>query len=517
MPCAINPDPDQTGLSLTAPGAQMRSGPGRVRRCRARYPGSIGAANRAFKDFWSRARCLAVALGLALLLIWTPKGPTRAQEAVELTLDQARLLAVEALKAGDPGLAIQVARGLLLANPQDPFAHYVIATAHANLNQPGPGRAAAAKAYRYSDTGPDKYRAAQLAARLAYQEQRPTLAQIWLRRTAIHAPNETDLELVGRDYKVLRAQNPWALRIRTDLRPSSNVNNGADTALQIIDGVPVAGVLGPTAQALSGIIGSLDLAATYRLRASQTSATSLGGRLYIERVALSSDAQAQAPLARNSMFGSTFAELSLRHGFLAGAPGKGGAGFVDLAIGESWYGEARSYRFGRLSLDRTWRLQNETTVRMNGLVEDRFDARYRSNGATILGLNAEFNRRLGNGDLLALSLALRDTDSVSANGTFQAASFRAAYSFDQPVGPVRLSAGLTLGYSDYPVYQSGLFLVPGGRQDQSYYADVNMFFDQIDYAGFAPMLRIRAGRRRSNDSRFNSREVSVSLGIQSKF
>ena len=44
-----------------------------------------------------------------------------------------------------------------------------------------------------------------------------------------------------------------------------------------------------------------------------------------------------------------------------------------------------------------------------------------------------------------------------------------------------------------------------------------MLFDQLDYAGFAPMLRLRAGRKSSNDSRYDIRELSVSLGIESKF
>ena len=85
------------------------------------------------------------------------------------------------------------------------------------------------------------------------------------------------------------------------------------------------------------------------------------------------------------------------------------------------------------------------------------------------------------------------------------------------MGPVKLDLALTLGYSDYPNYQSGFIVVPGGRQDKSIYADVNLMFENWDYAGFAPSLRIRAGRTSSNDSRFQTRELSIGLGIQSKF
>ena len=47
--------------------------------------------------------------------------------------------------------------------------------------------------------------------------------------------------------------------------------------------------------------------------------------------------------------------------------------------------------------------------------------------------------------------------------------------------------------------------------------DVTLFFEDYDYAGFAPTVRISAGRRSSNFSMFSSSEFSVSLGIRSKF
>ena len=462
-------------------------------------------------------RAFAFCLGLALC--WLPD-TGQAQDRVvshELSLNQARELAVLALKSGDPGLAIQISKGLLKANRRDPFAYHVIARAHASLNQPNLSRRAAARAYRYSETGQAQFLTAQLAARMAYAEGKPTLAQIWLRRTAIHAPTEREEKLVARDYRALRVQNPWAFRLRTDLRPSNNVNNGADTALQIIDGVPVTGFLSPTARALSGVIGSVDIVSTYRLRANQTSATTLGGRLYVQRVALSSASRSKAPLAHNSDFSSTYGELSLRHGFNVGPKGKGGSAAIDLALGESWYAGKRSYRFGRLGAERTWRLdKGRTRLQLNAMAEARSKARYASNDARILGLGARLGRKLDNGDSVTVTVALRDTAAKSPNGTFTSASMRTSYAFGKPVGPARISAGLVLGYSDYPTYIT-FIAAPGGRQDKSAYADLSLFFDEYDYAGFAPMLRLRTGRKTSNISRFSTRDLSVSLSVESKF
>jgi hypothetical protein len=467
----------------------------------------------------------AAAAGFGLLLTLAPPvfaqtAPTPAtQSGGDLTLDleQARQLAVYALRNGNPGLAIQLAGGLLQANPKDPLAHFVIASAYAGQDRLGDGRAAAARAYRYSSRKTDRFQAAQLAAKLAYEDNRLTLAQIWLRRTAIQAPSEEVEQQLARDYGILRQLNPWSLRLRSDLRPSSNVNNGADTALQIIDGVPVTGVLSGAARALSGLIGSADIGLSYRMRGDAKSATSLGGRLYVQRVALSGAARDLAPRARNADYASTFAEVSLRHRFATGPAERGGAASVDLALGESWWGGRRSYRFARFGTDRSWRIGDATRLKLLGLAERRMKARYRSNDADILGFGAKLGRGLRNGDRLSVTLALRDSRARHFNGTFRSASVRTDYTFGQPVGPARISAGLVLGYSDYPKYRSGIFLVPGGRQDKSVYGDLSLFFYRYDYAGFAPKLRLRAGRKISNDSRFDTRELSVSLGIESKF
>ena len=83
----------------------------------------------------------AAILALALL---TPAA-ARAQTEVALSLPEARELAVYALNAGKPDLAIQVAEGLLQADGGDAVAWFVIASAHAQANRPREGRRAAAQ------------------------------------------------------------------------------------------------------------------------------------------------------------------------------------------------------------------------------------------------------------------------------------------------------------------------------------------------------------------------------------
>ncbi len=448
--------------------------------------------------------CLALLLGL---------GGTALAEPVSLTTDQTRALARAALERGDTGTAIAAARGLLQADPKDAYAYFILSHAHAAQGELTLGRKAAAYAFRHAETTPDKVSAGEQAARLAAAQDRPGLAQIWLRRTAIHVRDPAAKDRMARDYHHLRQVNPVSFNLVTSVRPSSNVNNGADSSLQVIEGIPVTGILSGAAQALSGTIATADLALGYRLRATETGRTTLGLRLYTRHVALSSEAQALAPTLRNSDLSSQVADLALHH---VGRAARGTWG-AQGAVGQTRSGGQSVYRFVRLGGHRTLPFGQTGAFTFRAAVEDRLSlsgTRYDSTARTF-GLSYAY--RFQGGDRMALSLGLRDTDAVFRNDMAQTLSLRAAYSPGRPLGPVTLDAAVTLGYEDRPFFRSGLFVVPGGRQDRSALADLTMTFRDWDYAGFVPSLQLRAARTRSNDSRFTTREMSLSFGITSRF
>ncbi|MHA6262716.1 surface lipoprotein assembly modifier [Arenibacterium sp. CAU 1754] len=436
---------------------------------------------------------------------------------MSLTLPQARDLAINALNNDQPGLALQLAAGLLRANPRDAFAHFLIASAHAKTGNYNAGHKAAARAYRYSTSQPDKLRSAELTAKLAFADNRPTLAQIWLRRTSIHVESDADEKRIAKDYQTLRRLNPWSFSLRTGLRPSNNVNNGADSAANVIDGVPDGGVIPASAVALSGLIGTVDLQLGYRLRQSATSKTTLKGRLFVQRVSLSDGAKDKSPNSTNSDFGSTYAELGLRHDFAVGPKADKGSAAVEFTLGESWYRNRRNYQLARLSGERNWRFADGVQVQLNMMGERRFNARYLSNDAHIFGIGAVFGQKLENEDSYSISVLLRTAESPDINGDYQSATLRAGYTFGRAVGPAQLSTGLTIGYTQYDKYKFSFLALPTQRTDKSVYADLSAFFAEYDYAGFAPTLRLRVGRNKSNFSAFSTREVSLSVGIGSKF
>ncbi|MEW2913790.1 hypothetical protein [Leisingera sp. JC11] len=475
-----------------------------------------------------KAAAAALVLGLATA---QPYAQEQANPKVHLSLDQGHVLAAHALKSGNPQLALRVSDALLQADRKNHVAWHLQAAAYAQAGQPAEGRKAAARAFRFAPDSAAKFQMGQLASRLAFQGGSPVLSQYWLRRTAVHAPDSKADALIAKDYQTLRRISPWSFRLSGGVKPSNNVNNGSDAATQEIDGLSShQNRLGPRAVALSGLIGTLDGSLGRRLRQSKTSLTSLSGRLYVQRVALSSSAKEEAAelaaltgtsVPRNSEFGSTYGEIALSHAFAAGPADSGGSARIALTGATSWYGGERNYNLIKMSGARSWALSSQSRLTINGSAEHRIDPRLNSLRADVFGLGASLSRKLENGNSLSFTLGLRDTHTSNVNSAGTTATLRVGYAFGEAIGPAKVSTGLILGAADYPdhVFHNGLAwqTIPGGRQDQSLYADLNLFFEDYDYAGFAPMLRVRAGKRSSNHSRFESSEFSISLGIESKF
>ncbi len=435
-------------------------------------------------------------------------------DRTELTLPQARDVARRALASGQTELAYRLAQGLLQADANSSFAHFVLAKAQSQLGQTNEARKSAATAYRYAENSLRKFEAAELAARLSYALEQPTRAQFWLRRAVQNAPNDQIETQLARDFGRLRAENPFHFSLRGGIRPSTNVNNGADTAVQTIDGSPIVGTLSGDAQALSGLINHAEGAVKYRLRSSKRSRTELTARLFVQRITLSREARELSPNTPSSDFGSTYAEVGVTHDFAVGS--NGGSAQVAGAIGQYWSGQNPYYRFARLDLSRNWRVSGQTRLSLDGTYEMRGSALSSYFDSQVWGATAGLRHRLKGGDGLSFSLNLRQTDSDFSNARSVAKTFYASYAFADQIGPAKVSAGLVLGHSNYSEFRA-LYHPSVGRQDKSAYADINLFFPDIDYAGFAPTLKIRTGRKFSNISRYDTREVSVSLGIQSKF
>jgi hypothetical protein len=351
-----------------------------------------------------------------------------------------------------------------------------------------------------------------MAAQHAFKDDRPTLSQYWLRRAAVHTKTEAEADTLARAYGRVRAANPFSLHARFSAKPSSNVNNGSESELNVIEGLSSVGYISPSSQALSGTVATTDLTLRYRLKESPTSRTRLIGRAQVRRVALSDEAKRKAPTAKGSDFGWSYVEGTVEHLFALNAER---GDYVRLAAthGGFWSGDDLDYSLNRIDAEHIWARDKQRWSLAASFTE--YNREGQVNDSNSLTLRGTHRRALKNGDTLGLTLAYETADSDNVNRRSDTVNLRLSYGFAKRWGPAQASASLSLSHADYPDFT--VISTPVGRNDTGAFADLSLFFPDIDYAGFAPKVTLRAGRKTSNISLYETREFSVSFGIESKF
>ena len=190
---------------------------------------------------------------------------------------------------------------------------------------------------------------------------------------------------------------------------------------------------------------------------------------------------------------------------------------MGFRLGRAWAAGSTDYDFAAVTAARGITLSPSTRLTFAVTGEKRDVESGAVFDQTRLQLNTGVSHRLANGDRIGLSYAITDADADHINYRSTAQSLRGTYAFDKAMGPAKVSASLTFGQTQYPDFQIGFIEVPGGREDRSVYGDVTFFFEDYDYGGFAPSVRLRAGQRDSNVSRYESSEFSIDFQIRSTF
>lgn len=444
-----------------------------------------------------------------------------AQQA-SLTPDEMRQLALLLLDEGQPQEAQAVSEALLLRDPGDDVARIAFAQALLLQGQFIAARQMAATTFREGATPQARYGAARIAALAAANQGRFTLSQFWLRRALTVAPTPQDEAQTMRDAQSVRSVNPWRSDVALSFAPSNNVNNGARSGINQVDGFPFAGRLSADAQALSGWIGTVDLRTRYRLAETAQARSEIGARLYAQAIWLSDDARAALAAddiaLGNRDFGSALAEVSLRHDRVAGS---GTLGF-GAALGRAFYGGEPNYDYLRLTADHARPLRENVVLRLSGFGEKQRDAQRRDDDAR-LGASASLQFMRTNGDSVTATLSYAQVISDNVNNANSSVTLQAGYAFGQMIGPAQVS--LNIGaqqslYADYLVFNPLVFAfvpVPGGRQDDQIFADLDLVFPDYSYAGFAPVVSLSAGRTDSNVGRFDQSDLSVNFAFRSVF
>ncbi|MDD9742672.1 MULTISPECIES: hypothetical protein [Marinovum] len=457
-------------------------------------------------------------LGLCLGLIgpaWSDSAPPAAPASELLTPEDSRALILRALSADRHDIAGKLALGLLRADPEDPFGHMVMSTVLMRAGNLEEARRAAKLAYRHADTRRQRHEAARVVAATEARDERFVLGQLWMRRALQAAPTAPTRNRSIHEYRALRSAARLKFQIAGQIAPSSNVNNGSADRINVIDGIPVVGILPAASQALSGTIAEIGGRFSYRLHQGAASETRLTGGGQLRRVRLSDEARKKAPQAEDADYGSTYVALGLSHHRALGAAG--GLASARLSFGQVWNGGDRSYDLASGGLSYGFDLGPELRLTAGANYQIRHNDADGLADVETTGVSFGAIHTMANKDRLALTVGT--TWAASDNGQSRSTerSARLSYHRAKPIGPVSLSAAIGVSETTYPDYRILFWSVPGGREDTRSSAEVNVSFDRLGYMGFTPTLKLSSERTLSNVSRFETDELSVSLGLRTAF
>lgn len=453
----------------------------------------------------------------ALALVPAPgiSQPAPADTQIEITtLDEAHRLALAAVAAGQTDLALSLADAILAQHPQDSFAHLVRASALLQNGAAAQAAPEARRAFRLAETPRQRHEAARVAALAEARRNRYLMSQFWMRRALNYADTPTMRARSIREFGHVARAARTDLKFDLSVQPSNNVNNGSASRLNVIDGVPIVGVLSDDALALPGLVMRAGADLRYRLQADEKSQTHLTGSLHITRVRLDDKAYDIAPTAQNEDYGTTWTEVGLSHARVLGGPHimQG-----ELALGWAWSGGEVSHNLARAGFSFGLAVSDQSRLLLGASWQAQYDFADARADIGTRSLSLGWQTRLPGGDRLSLGVAVSRADSDNAQSRMQATALSLGYTAAKPLGPVSLAGRVSWTQSHYPDYSVAFFTVPGGRTDKRLAAELDLGVTPLEYMGFIPTVTVAAERTDSNVSRFETEELSVSVGFRSSF
>ncbi len=451
-------------------------------------------------------RQLTWLLGLLIAL----SAPANADTSVvALTPEEAYQAAAANLEAGQSEVALGLASALLQRDPNDYRALIVTSRAARNLSRFKDAVSAGRAAWRNAETEPEKYTAAMVTAQALASDGRKTLSQVWLRRAADTAPNEGTRAVAVRDFRYVRARNPWSNEFSFNIAPSSNINNGSARETTQLFGLPFEFQLSGDARALSGIEYAAGFASRYRFSQAPSFAHDVVLQFNHRTYSLSADAKAQAPGVSGSDF--AFTQAALAYVYQREPEGGLGPYALNATAGQSWYGGDAYFSYVRFGGIQKVKIGPRAILSFSGSAERQFGAS--AADADILRADLRLARQTGSVGVLGLTLghttSISDLDIADYSELRTGVDFRLA----KPVLGAKLSFGLQMRQRDYPFSR----LDPTGRQDREFTASIDMIFTGIDRYGFNPTLSIESSRTDSNIGLYDNEKLGIQFGIRSAF
>ncbi|NUB44135.1 hypothetical protein GEU84_007060 [Fertoebacter nigrum] len=440
----------------------------------------------------------------ALALVVLAAAPLRSETTVALAVEEARLLARQALEAGQPDLAQSIAGALLQRDQGDVAAWLLMSAAEARRGRGTAGVQAGRRAFALASTPEARFEAAYLTGIAHAQASQDLRAKLWLRRAAEAAPDAQLRAVAAQTFQQVSSESRLSLGFSLNIGPSDNVNGGSLHDTFYVIGIPL-----PIAEALPG--GTYTGAATlrYRLAASARGVTELTGALQHRGVWLSDRAKTLEPGAKASDYVVTGLDLGLTRRWQPGdAPVMltlGGG------IGTQWLGGAHltDRISGEFRLDHVLSARSRWQFALLG--EQVWQPADPIRNATSLSAIASLQQQTGaRGGRLHVSLGLRDTASDAATVAHEAVFGRVSWQPGLLPGGIAAELGLGLELRDYGK-------APTPSPDRRVEADLALTFTELDYMGFAPRVNLRLSRNHSDFVLRDSRDFSLGFGLRSAF
>ncbi len=445
----------------------------------------------------------------ALALVLACAGPAATQR-VEIGPDALRDQAARAAAAGFSQRALSYSDALLQRDPQDIGAWLIRAQAARDMGRYDDSRGAARRAWGLAGTDRQRYAASLAMAQAQSSAGNRISAQWWLRRAVQNAPDPAARARAVRDFRYVRARNPWAADFSFSIAPRSNVNNGSARATTRLFDLPFEFQLDGSAQALSGIeiAGGANL--RYRLDQDSTHRSDLLLRFHHRGYALSDAAKAQAPGVSGSDFAFSSVSIGLVHE--TRPPGRGAPRKTHGVVGRTWYGGDPYMQFVQLGLTQHFALTPRTGAAL-GLGVEAQQGLSRASDSRSVQLGADLVRVMAGGHRLHLGLDGLVSRAHSANLDFDKLAVSAGLDLARPVLGMQLSMGMTASVKDH----DRSALSAAGRHDEELALRVTADFPAVDYYGFIPSATVSAARTRSDIDLYDTNEVGLEIGFRSAF
>ncbi|MBZ4021484.1 hypothetical protein CKO11_03270 [Rhodobacter sp. TJ_12] len=430
-------------------------------------------------------------------------------DPVRLPPDQAQMEAIRQLEAGRPEIAQGLAKALLQRDPNTFSAHLLLSYAARDLGQFTDARLAARRALALADGDAQRHDAMLALAQAQASAGRRTIAQLWLRRAIDVAPDPATRARDLRDFRYVRARNPWTFTLDAGLASSSNINGGTETDTIWLYGLPFT--LSGDAQALSGqqTHGSLSVQRTvsetdhHRVR--------LGFNLAGQDYRLSDAAKQLAPTAKGSDYAFWAVETYVIGQMRAGR----GRDEWDMRLlaGHNDYSGQPLSNYASLALGRSIGIDRRTRMHLGASVERQWRQDTARKSAVLRFADLELQRGIGRIGSASLGLRLGEVDSASADVAHIRKGISLGLDLARPVFGAEVSLNASYERRDYGL----LALSTDERTDHRITLGADALLRDHAVMGFAPEIGLGYTQNRSNWALSDSHGLNLSMRIKSAF